>query len=161
MKNLLLTLYSKLTWKSFIIPLLAFVAPIKFILILVGVFIVFDTYMGIKKAKKLNKKISSRALSAVISKMLLYQTCVITSYMLEIYLLGDIIALIFPSVPLLLTKLVGLGLIGVELFSISENSKIIYGVNLWGKIKQVFRRAADESLEVGEIVKEIKKNIPK
>jgi len=143
------------------LPFLAFIAPIKFILLLVGAFIIFDTYLGIKKAKKLKLKISSRALSAIISKMLLYQTCVITAYMLEIYLLGDIISLLFPSVPLLLTKLVGLSLVGVELVSISENSKIIYGVNLWQKMKQAFRRASDTSKEVSDIIKEIKENIPK
>jgi hypothetical protein len=55
----------------------AFFLPITGILFLIGFSILVDTITGIWKAKKLKIKITSRGLSAIISKLMLYEVAVI------------------------------------------------------------------------------------
>ena len=92
----------------------AFVLPIKPLIILVGLLIVLDTISGVYKAIKTKEKISSKKLSRVISKMLLYQCGLITFYILEKYLLGEFI-ISFSSIQFLLTKIVAVFFCSVEL----------------------------------------------
>lgn len=120
--------------------LLTFLTPIIPLIILVGVAIFLDTIFGIIKAMKLKQKISSRKLSQIVSKMVLYQGAVILFYNIEHFILGDIIGL-FTSIPLILTKLVTSTLLFIELTSVSENIESAYGINLWKKFKQMLTRA--------------------
>lgn len=120
--------------------LLTFLTPIIPLIILVGVAIFLDTIFGIIKAMKLKQKITSRKLSQIVSKMVLYQGAVILFYTIEHFILGDIIGL-FTSIPLILTKLVTSTLLFIELTSVSENIESAYGINLWKKFKQMLTRA--------------------
>lgn len=120
--------------------ILAFLAPIVPLLILVGIAIAADTIFGIIRAKKLKQKITSRKMSQIVSKMVLYQGAVILFYSIEHFILGDIIGL-FTSIPLILTKLVTATLLFIELTSVSENIESAYGINLWKKFKQMLTRA--------------------
>ena len=61
----------------------AFFLPIIGILFLIGFAILVDTFTGIWKSKKLKIKITSRGLSAVISKLLLYEIAVILFYLIS------------------------------------------------------------------------------
>ena len=121
---------------------LAFFLPISGILIMIGVLICIDTFTGIWKANKLKEKITSRKLSSIISKLALYEITVIMFFLIDKFILNDII-LTFFSVPLMLTKIVALVLASIEVMSINENYKVVKGIDLWQSMKLLFARAKD------------------
>jgi hypothetical protein len=119
---------------------------------MIGVLIAIDTFTGIWKANKLKEKISSRKLSAVISKLGLYEITVIMFFLIDKFVLNDII-LTFFSVPFMLTKVVALVLASIEVMSINENYKVVKGIDLWQSMKLLFARAKD----INDDIKKIKK----
>ena len=137
--------------QKYIIQLLAvvgsFFLPISGILFLIGFAILVDTLTGIWKSKKLGIPITSRKLSAIVSKLFLYEVAVIGFYLIDKFILNDII-LQFFSVPLMLTKILSLILVSIEVMSINENYKEVKGIDIWQGMKNLFARA-----------KEIKKDI--
>jgi len=130
----------------------AFFLPISGILLMIGVLIIIDTMTGIWKAKKLKEKITSRKLSSIISKLALYEVTVIMFFLIDQFILNDII-LTFFSVPLMLTKVVALVLASIEVMSINENYKSVKQIDLWGSLKNLLARSA----EIKEDIKKIKK----
>jgi phage-related holin len=126
--------------------------PISGIIFLVGFLILIDTITGIWKAKKLKQPITSRKLSAIISKLALYEVAVIMLYLIDFWIL-DAIVLKFFSVPLMVTKITALTLCSIELISISENYKIIYGLNIWESLKLLLKRGAELKDDVDKIKK--------
>ena len=122
--------------------IIAFFAPIGALLIIVGFAIFADTLFGIIKAYKRKQKITSRRMSAIISKMFLYQFCVIGVFILDKYILGDIISM-FTSHELLATKLVVLTLLSIELKSINENIEAAFKINIWASLKKMVARAKE------------------
>ena len=130
----------------------AFFLPISGILLMIGVLICIDTLTGIWKAKKLGEKITSRKLSSIISKLALYEVTVIMFFLIDQFILNDII-LTFFSVPFMLTKVVALVLASIEVMSINENYKIVKGIDLWQSMKLLFARAKD----INDDIKKIKK----
>ena len=120
----------------------AFFLPISGILLMIGVLIIIDTFTGIKKAHKLKEKITSRKLSAIISKLLLYEVTVIMFFLIDQFILNDII-LTFFSVPFMLTKIVALVLSSIEVMSINESYKQVYHLDLWQSGKALFARAKE------------------
>jgi len=140
----------KSSFMSLLIIVAAFFAPIGPLLVLVGLAIFADTFFGILKSCKLKRKITSRRLSAIISKMALYEFAVIGVYVIDKYLMGDIIGM-FTAIPLVLTKLVVATLLSIELKSINENVEIAYGVNLWTSFKKLVRRAKDVKNDLDDL----------
>jgi len=95
-----------------LISILAVFAPIKGTIITVGVVIIVDLITGILAARKRGEKITSAALRRTVSKALIYQTAVLTGFLVEKFLINDL----FP-----ITQ-VAAGLIGsAESLSIYEN----------------------------------------
>lgn len=135
----------------FINIILAFLLPIQALIVLVCLMIVLDTITGLWKAKKTKEKITSRKLSRVISKMVLYQVALITFFILDKFIFGELIGA-FTSIPFLLTKVVAVFFVGVELISINENINSIYGVNLFKSFKKMLVRAKDIRKDVDDIV---------
>ena len=127
-----------------------FFLPITGILFLIGFSIVIDTITGIWKSKKLGVPITSRKLSAIISKLMLYEIAVILFYLIDRFILNDII-LTFFSVPLMLTKILALVLVSIETISISENYKAVKGIDLWQAMKLLFARARDIKQDIDTI----------
>jgi len=127
-----------------------FFLPITGILFLIGFAILVDTITGIWKAKKLGIPITSRKLSAIISKLMLYEVAVILFYLIDSFILNDII-LTFFSVPLMLTKILSLVLVSIEVMSISENYKAVKGIDLWQAMKLLFARARDIKQDIDTI----------
>lgn len=84
--------------KSFLSNLMisacAALAPIKPIMITVGILIVADLISGVWAAKKRGEEITSAALGRTISKMVVYQTAVITGYLMQHYLMGDAVPVV-------------------------------------------------------------------
>jgi hypothetical protein len=137
-------------WLKLTATIGAFLMPISGLLFLVGFVIVLDTITGVWKSIKNKVKITSRGLSAIISKMLLYEVTVILFYMIDKFILNNII-LQFFSVDLLLTKVLALILVSIEVMSINENYKAVKGLDLWQAMKNLFARAKDIKKEVDEI----------
>ena len=133
--------------------ILSFFLPIVGILILIAASVILDTITGIWKAKKLKQPITSRRLSAIVSKILLYEATVMLFYAMDYFLLNDIVISFF-SIELLTTKVLALVLVSIELISINENYKAVKGIDLWASLKNLFARAK----EVTSDFKNIKKN---
>jgi hypothetical protein len=114
----------------------AFFLPISGILLMIGVLIVIDTITGIWKAKKIGEKIT------IISKLALYEVTVIMFFLIDRFILNDIM-LTFFSVPFMLTKVVALVLASIEVMSINESIKQVKGVDLWQSGKALFARAKE------------------
>ena len=129
---------------------LAFFMPISGILIMIGVLICIDTFTGIWKANKLEEKITSRKLSSIISKLALYEITVIMFFLIDRFILNDIL-LTFFSVPFMLTKVVALVLSSIEVMSINENYKVVKGIDLWQSMKLLFARAKDIKDDINKI----------
>jgi hypothetical protein len=55
------------------------------------------------------------------------------------------------SVPLMLTKVLALVLASIEIMSISENWRIVKGVNLWQSAKLLFTRAIDIKNDINKL----------
>ena len=147
---LILSIQSKLL--TLISICLAFFLPISGILLMIGVLIVIDTVAGIWKAKKIGEKITSRRLSAIISKLALYEVTVIMFFLIDVFILNDII-LTFFSVPFMLTKIVALVLASIEVMSINESWKRVKNIDLWTSLKNLLSRSA----EINDDIKKIKK----
>jgi hypothetical protein len=137
-------------WVKLTATIAAFLMPISGLLFLVGFVILLDTITGVWKSMKRKVPITSRGLSAIISKMLLYEVTVIMFYMIDKFILNGII-LHFFSVELLLTKVLALILVSIEVMSINENYKAVKGLDLWQAMKNLFSRAKDIKKEVDEI----------
>jgi hypothetical protein len=98
------------------IAVMAALAPIKPVMITVGILILSDLITGIWAAKKRGEAITSAALGRTVSKMVVYQTAVVTGFLLQKYLLADAIPIV---------NIVG-GIIGmVEFKSFIENANTI------------------------------------
>ena len=128
----------------------SFFLPISGILGLLFALILADTATGIWKAKHLKEKITSRKLSAIISKLLLYELCVILFYLIDYFILNDII-LTFFSVPLMLTKVLALVLSSIEIMSINENFRVVKSIDLYQSAKLLFSRAKEVKDELNKI----------
>jgi len=128
----------------------SFFMPISGILILIGLSVILDTLTGVWKARKLKTKITSRKLSAVISKILLYEVTVMLFYLIDYFILNDII-LTFFSVELMTTKILALVLVSIEVISINENFKAVKGIDLWASLKNLFARAKEVTQDFKDI----------
>jgi membrane glycosyltransferase len=100
----------------------AVLAPVKMVMITVGVLIIADLVTGIWAAQKRGERVSSAAMRRTVSKMLIYQLSVVCGFLLEIYILDGIIPV---------SKIVA-GVIGmVEFKSMLENSNQIVGQDVF------------------------------
>lgn len=119
------------------ISAMAALAPIKPVMITVGILIMSDLISGIWAAHKRGEPITSAALGRTITKMVVYQTAVITGFLLQRYLLADALPVV---------NLVG-GVIGmVEFKSFIENANSIVGGDILRElIKQLSSKNDDDS----------------
>ena len=138
----ILTTKFKLYSTKLMAIILSFFLPIVGILILIAASVILDTITGIWKAKKLKQPITSRRLSAIISKILLYEATVMLFYAMDKFLLNDIVMQFF-SIELLTTKILALTMVSIEVISINENYKAVKGIDLWASLKNLFARAKE------------------
>tara|TARA_R110000868_G_scaffold133622_1_gene345292 strand:+ start:1608 stop:2078 length:471 start_codon:yes stop_codon:yes gene_type:complete len=154
MKTQLFILTTKLqTYSAQLMAIVSsFFLPIVGILILIGVSVIVDTITGIWKSYKLKTKVTSRRLSAIISKILLYEVTVMLFYLIDYYIINDIV-LAFFSVELLITKILALVLVSIEVISINENYKAVKNIDLWQSLKNLFARAKEVTQDFKDINK--------
>ena len=122
--------------------LLLFFTPIHGLIISVGIAIIFDTFCGIYKSIKISgwKSISSRKLSEIVSKMLLYELCIICLFVIDKFILHDLLSIWF-STEYIMTKMCAIILIFIEAVSIKENFEEATGKDVWGLMKKSLARA--------------------
>jgi len=130
--------------------LLSFFLPIQGILIGIGFAISLDTFTGIWKAIKKEESITSRKLSRLISKTLLYESAIMLFYVMDYFLINELVTQLF-SVPFLVTKCVALVLFSIEAISINENIKEITGEDIWSRAKALLSRIKQIKSEVDDI----------
>lgn len=140
----------RLSFPKLLAVVASFFLPISGILFLVGFAIFLDTLTGLWKAKKLKIPITSRKLSAVVSKLFLYEIAVIGFYLIDYFILNDIIMKFF-SVPLMLTKILALILVSIECISINENYFAIRQISIWDSMKLLFARAKEIKNDINGI----------
>lgn len=104
----------------FLISLLAILAPVKGMVIITILFIWVDLCAGIWRSKKLKLPLRSRGFARTISKTLLYSGGIVSVFLLEKYVLADLIGL-FVRVDLVLTKAFTFYCVFTELKSINES----------------------------------------
>ena len=125
---------------------LAFIAPIYPLMATVVTFIVADAALEVINSFK-NKQFCPTFVKRLVLKLLSYNICLVIIYVLEINLLGEFVKLII-GIPLLITKILSVGLIWLELNSIDDNFYKITG-----------KRFVDEFKKLIIFGKEIKKEI--
>ena len=73
-------------------------APIKGLLIAVGVAIALDTIFGIFKAIKIKEEINSRRMSNIVSKFVLYEASILLLFVIDKFLLGEFFKLLKKTI---------------------------------------------------------------
>jgi hypothetical protein len=143
--------------KTFILYFFAsiciFLAPIQGLMIAVAFAIILDTFFGIYRSIKVKgwKFITSRRLSEIVSKMLLYQLCMICTYVIDFYLLSEISNKFF-SIEFMATKIAAMLLIFIESVSIKENFEKATGRDVWALLKSALGRAKEVKDSITDIV---------
>jgi hypothetical protein len=117
-----------------------FFAPIKGLLIAVGVAIALDTIFGIFKAIRIKEEITSRRMSNIVSKFVLYQMSILLLFAMDKFLLGEFFKIWF-EIDNFFTKVVAIILIFIEMTSIKENFEVAFKVNIWKLLKTTIQRA--------------------
>mgnify|MGYP003606067814 CR=1 FL=1 len=126
----------------FFTTLLLFFAPIQGLLISVGTAIALDTIFGIAKSLKLKEKITSRKLSNIVSKFVLYQAAVLLIFTIDTFLLGEFFKVWF-TIPFFFTKIVTIILIFIEAVSIKENFEEAFDINVFSMLKKALQRSKE------------------
>lgn len=122
--------------EKLLLACVAALAPIHAIIISVGILILADMITGILAARKRGEPISSAAMRRTVSKMFIYQLTVISGFLLEKYLLSEIIPV---------AKIVA-GVIGmVEFKSMLENVNKITGIDILSELMKKLGSANDQS----------------
>lgn len=125
-------------------------APIHPLIVLVFLAIGFDTVIGIWKSKRLGVKITSKALSAIVGKLLLYEGALILFWLVDLFIIGDFIS-IATSIPFVLTKLIAITLIWIEVRSVDESVTEVTGISFFKKMKQMISRVKEIKSDVEDI----------
>jgi hypothetical protein len=134
--------------KAFLISSVAFFIPVVPAIILVTTFVIVDTITGIWAAVKSGEEITSRKMSHVISKLIIYQLAMLLAYGLDVVLLGG--GGIFVDVNYIMTKIIAAAIIFIEVKSIDENAVKITGRSMIASLKEVFTRAVKAKNDLGQ-----------
>lgn len=135
-----------------IASLLLLFTPIHGLLIAVASAIMLDTFTGIFKSIKLNgwKSLRSRKLSNIVSKMLLYEVCVLFLFLMDKFLLNEFVKHAF-GFDFMFTKICAILLMFIELVSIKENIEEAFSIDIWKMLKKVLNRAKEIKTDINDI----------
>lgn len=125
--------------------------PVRELVVVIGCLIVSDTAWGAYAAYK-DKKFSKEELYTLLSKMLVYETLILISFLFDKYIIGDIVSATISTVPLFVTKIVSSVLGGVELYSINNNIDKAVGFNFLNRAKEILYKGKKVKTEVEEII---------
>ena len=128
----------------FVFSVLTILTPVQPLVIIAILSIILDTCFGIWRSVKKSgwKSIRSRRLSHTISKTLLYSGAIVFVFLLEKYVIADILAH-FISIDLLMTKAFTFFCVYTEIKSINESYFSVTGVNVWDKFVKFAKRSRE------------------
>jgi hypothetical protein len=131
----------------FAFALFAVLAPVTPLVLIAVLSIFLDTCFGIWRSVKKGGWVSirSRRLSHTISKSLLYSGAIVFIFLLEKFVVADILGQ-FIAIDLVLTKMFTFFCVVTEIKSINESYFSVTGVNVWDKFK-AFALRSKEQLE--------------
>jgi hypothetical protein len=131
--------------QAFIFALLSILAPVKPLVFIAVLAIILDTCFGIWRSVKKSGwgSIRSRRLSHTISKSLLYSGAIVFIFLLEKYVVSDILGH-FIAIDLVLTKMFTFFCVFTEIKSINESYFSVTGVNVWDKFLKFVRRSKEQ-----------------
>lgn len=129
--------------------LLSVLAPVKPLVFIAVLAIILDTCFGIWRSVKKSgwSSIRSRRLSHTISKSLLYSGAIVFIFLLEKYVVADILGH-FIAVDLVLTKMFTFFCVVTEIKSINESYFSVTGVNVWDKFIAFVKRSKEQLEEL-------------
>ena len=133
----------------FVFSLMTILAPVKPMVLMAVATIILDMGFGVWRSVKKNgwASIRSRRLSNTISKSLLYSGAIVFIFMLEKFILADLLGY-FIRVDLLLTKAFTAFCVFTEMKSINENYFSVTGINVWEKFMQFVKRSKEQVEEL-------------
>lgn len=128
---------------------LAILAPVKPLVLIAVLSIILDTCFGVWRSVKKNgwSSIRSRRLSHTISKSLLYSGSIVFIFLLETYVVSDILGH-FIAIDLILTKAFTFFCVITEVKSINESYHSVTGVNVWEKFISFVKRSKEQLEEL-------------
>ena len=129
----------------FVFALFSVLAPVKPMVLIAVLTIILDMCFGIWRSVRKNgwASIRSRRLSNTISKSLLYSGAIVFIFLLEKFVIADILAY-FISVDLVLTKAFTFFCVFTEVKSINENYFSVTGINVWDRFIQFIKRGKEQ-----------------
>lgn len=129
----------------FTIAMFSVLAPVKPMVLIAVLTIILDMCFGIWRSVKKNgwASIRSRRLSNTISKSLLYSGAIVFIFLLEKFVIADILAY-FISVDLVLTKAFTFFCVFTEVKSINENYFSVTGINVWDRFISFIKRGKEQ-----------------
>jgi hypothetical protein len=133
----------------FVFALFSVLAPVQPMVLMAVFTIILDMCFGVWRSVKKNgwASIRSRRLSNTISKSLLYSGAIVFIFLLEKFVLSDLLGY-FIRVDLLLTKGFTAFCVFTEIKSINESYFSVTGVNVWEKFLQFVRRGKEQLEEL-------------
>jgi hypothetical protein len=128
-----------------VFALFSVLAPVKPMVLIAVLTIILDMCFGIWRSVKKNGWVSirSRRLSNTISKSLLYSGAIVFIFLLEKFVIADILAY-FISVDLILTKAFTFFCVFTEVKSINENYFSVTGINVWDRFISFIKRGKEQ-----------------
>lgn len=135
-----------------LLSLYAVFSPIQPLLLVVGFLVACDFLFALRKAYVLNESITSRKMSNTISKLFLYTLTVIAVFLLEKYIIES-------TIPI--TKIVGALISLVEIRSIDETFKTLFGYSFWEKARMIMKRGTSSTKDLMDSFEEEKEEDPK
>lgn len=132
--------------------LLLLFVPIYGLLIAVGTAIILDTFTGIFKSIKLNgwRSVKSRRLSHIVSKMMLYEICILLLFVMDKFVLNEFVKHAF-GFEFMFTKICAILLMFIELVSVKENIEEAFNIDIWKMLKTALSRAKEINSDIKEI----------
>jgi hypothetical protein len=129
----------------FVFALFSVLAPVKPMVLIAVLTIILDMCFGIWRSVRKNGWVSirSRRLSNTISKSLLYSGAIVFIFLLEKFVISDILAY-FISVDLILTKAFTFFCVFTEVKSINENYFSVTGINVWDRFISFIKRGKEQ-----------------
>jgi hypothetical protein len=128
-----------------VFALFSVLAPVKPMVLIAVLTIILDMCFGIWRSVRKNGWVSirSRRLSNTISKSLLYSGAIVFIFLLEKFVIADILAY-FISLDLVLTKAFTFFCVFTEVKSINENYFSVTGINVWDRFIKFIKRGKEQ-----------------
>lgn len=131
-----------------LLPLAILLLPIRGFVVTVVLFVFIDTLTGVWKSMRNKDKVfSSRGLSELIPKSILYATLILAFYFIDLYIVNTTIW----GQEYLVTKAMTLILLGIEIKSIDENLEAIFGIGIFEGLSNLFKAARSIMSRVKEV----------